>query len=202
MHSKGIAHRDIKPENLLLHHTGSLRISDFGSAQSFDLTSNPRGLVSNTVGTVAFWPPESLVTTTLTEEEEFDNDDVLVEFSAFSADLWAAGCTLHCFLYNTLPFSIANCTITDLLSRITQFGSFISTSDCTFESLSHSSAEWAIHCNYQHYPDEVNLTWKNLLYDTVEKRWSLTKIFQDSSWVRMELQRRENESAKEKNSES
>jgi serine/threonine protein kinase len=208
LHSHGIAHRDIKPENLLLHHSGSLRISDFGSAQSFDLTINPTAMVSNTVGTIAFWPPESLISpassqhTEATADDEFggldDDEDSLVEFSAFSADLWAAGCTLHCFLYQCLPFSITDCSVTDLISRILDFSTFLSASDDTFQAISSSTADWNPHCDYGQHPEEVNLVWKRLLLPSAKsdvRRWSLGQLFHEAEWVKSELSRREQESS-------
>lgn len=60
IHEKGICHRDIKPENLLINGDGTLRLADFGCASVIDLHSNPRGLVTSTVGTTAFWAPDCI----------------------------------------------------------------------------------------------------------------------------------------------
>jgi hypothetical protein len=185
-----------------LHHSGSLRISDFGSAQSFDLTTNPHALVSNTVGTIAFWPPESLISPTSADlpsqdcGDLDDEDEPILEFSAFSSDLWAAGCSLHCFLYQQLPFSITGCTVTDLISRIIDFSSLLSSTPPrpAIEALSsHSAVEWSPHCSYSDYSEDINLTWGGLLLNSAEERWSLQRLFQESNWVRSEMNRREKE---------
>lgn len=161
------------------------------------------------MGTIAFWPPESLVSpssssqiTEGTADDEFggldDDEDSLVEFSAFSADLWAAGCTLHCFLYHCLPFSITDCSVTDLIARILDFSSLLSSVDCTFQTLSSSTADWNPHCEYGQHADNVNTVWRDLLLPSspeasVNQRWTVERLFQESEWVRNELTRRERE---------
>lgn len=191
LHSKGIAHRDIKPENLLLHSTGSLRISDFGCAKSFDLNTNPLGIVSNTVGTIAFWAPESLINPNETKQSNNDNDNNennnnefdefgdeeddmnMVEFSAFSSDIWAAGCTLHCFLYGTLPFSIIDCSVVEIIEKILAFET------SQRDSLTNNENE-----------DEFTYLWKNLL-QVKERRWTIQDAFNHSNLLKNELERRE-----------
>lgn len=49
-----------------MHESGSLRIADFGCSMKIDTHSNPSGMVSNTAGTIAFWPPEAITSTTTT----------------------------------------------------------------------------------------------------------------------------------------
>lgn len=60
LHSKNICHRDVKPENLLINSDGTLRLADFGCAILIDQESNPLGLVTDTVGTMAFWAPDCI----------------------------------------------------------------------------------------------------------------------------------------------
>jgi hypothetical protein len=47
-------------QNLLISTDGTLRISDFGCAIRFDNEANPSGIISETVGSAAFWGPESI----------------------------------------------------------------------------------------------------------------------------------------------
>lgn len=112
LHARGICHRDIKPENLLINERGMLCISDFNCACQF-APGDRMGLVSDTVGTPAFWCPESLRSqadappTAPQRADGIDSDNnegPSLLFSAFGADMWAAGVSLYCFLYGVLPF--------------------------------------------------------------------------------------------------
>lgn len=60
LHAHNICHRDIKPANLLLTSQNTIQLCDFGSAEYYASSSNPGGMVSNTVGTPANWAPEAL----------------------------------------------------------------------------------------------------------------------------------------------
>lgn len=114
LHARGICHRDIKPNNLLINDRGMLCIGDFGSAVQFT-EQNKAGLVSDTVGTPAYWCPESLrsqskelrPSASRSSSADCDGDEVepsRLLYSAYSADLWAASVCLYCFLYGVLPF--------------------------------------------------------------------------------------------------
>ncbi|KAH9140859.1 hypothetical protein AeRB84_014937 [Aphanomyces euteiches] len=91
LHANRICHRDLKPENILVGKGGLMKIADFGVAHFFDDKSNQadKGYVTNSAGTYAFMPPESL-----TSEP----------YSAFIADIWALGVTLYALLFGTIPF--------------------------------------------------------------------------------------------------
>ena len=109
LHSKGICHRDIKPENLLINDRHMLCICDFNSAIQFNKSTNPMGYVYDTVGTPSFWCPESVK---INSDSGNSNDSGSGSgigsdtnmYSAYHADIWAAGICVYCFLYNTLPF--------------------------------------------------------------------------------------------------
>lgn len=124
-----------------MHESGSLRISDFGTAMQFDLESGEdgpggkRGMVSSTAGSMAFWPPEAVGNSS--EEggmggmadinEDFGPEKDVMEskkYSAFGADIWAVGVILHCFLFGSLPFSIESGDPTKLFEDIARFDSF------------------------------------------------------------------------------
>jgi serine/threonine protein kinase len=124
LHDNHIAHRDIKPENTLISQTPSgvpiAKLSDFGVAHMFDnqeLPRNPQedaklmpseivskyaqralsfsheepvGCLTKTEGTWCFWSPEMCSGNGA--------------FSAYSADVWAAGVCLYIFVSGRLPF--------------------------------------------------------------------------------------------------
>lgn len=61
LHAKCICHRDLKPANLLVSNDNRrIVLCDFGCAEEYPRDSNPMGLVSNTVGTPAYWAPECI----------------------------------------------------------------------------------------------------------------------------------------------
>ncbi|KAK3735941.1 hypothetical protein QZH41_013938, partial [Actinostola sp. cb2023] len=92
LHYQKIVHRDIKPSNLLLGDNGRIKIADFGVSDVFD---GDDALLSKTAGSPAFMSPESLQTT---------RD----KYSGKSADVWAIGITLFCFVYGKCPFVDGN----------------------------------------------------------------------------------------------
>ena len=57
VHYQKIIHRDIKPSNLLRADSGQVRIADLGVSNEFD---GDDAFLTNTAGTPAFTPPESL----------------------------------------------------------------------------------------------------------------------------------------------
>ncbi|KAK1934421.1 Calcium/calmodulin-dependent protein kinase kinase [Phytophthora citrophthora] len=107
LHENNICHRDLKPENILVGQDGTYKIADFGVAHFFEeddketkdkaageanpAASKPhrKGYVSTTAGTYAFMGPETLKGG---------------EYSAYAADIWALGITLHALAFGTIPF--------------------------------------------------------------------------------------------------
>ena len=57
VHYQKIIHRDLKPSNLLKGDSGGVKIADLGVSNEFDGTD---ALLTNTAGTPAFTPPESI----------------------------------------------------------------------------------------------------------------------------------------------
>ena len=57
VHYQKIIHRDIKPSNLLRADNGQVKIADLGVSNEFD---GDDAFLTNTAGTPAFTPPESL----------------------------------------------------------------------------------------------------------------------------------------------
>jgi serine/threonine protein kinase len=58
LHSEenGIVHRDLKPANILISHTGSIKIADFGLAR---MSTEDVGTQSRQAGTPVYMPPEA-----------------------------------------------------------------------------------------------------------------------------------------------
>ncbi len=57
MHYQKIIHRDLKPSNLLRADSGEVKIADLGVSNEFD---GHDAFLTNTAGTPAFTPPESI----------------------------------------------------------------------------------------------------------------------------------------------
>ncbi|XP_006813514.2 calcium/calmodulin-dependent protein kinase kinase 2-like [Saccoglossus kowalevskii] len=89
LHYQKIIHRDIKPSNLLLGNDGHIKIADFGVSDEFDGVD---ALLSNTAGTPAFMPPETL--------QDHSN-----KYHGKPLDIWSLGVTLYCFIYGRVPFT-------------------------------------------------------------------------------------------------
>ncbi|MFI0901111.1 protein kinase [Streptomyces sp. NPDC020983] len=88
-HRLGVVHRDIKPANILLDRTGSVKIADFGIAQSLDQETTTRITRAGTVtGTSAYMAPEAARGHALTP----------------AADIYSLGCTLYQLLAGRPPF--------------------------------------------------------------------------------------------------
>ena len=83
-HQAGVIHRDIKPGNLFLCESGQVKITDFGVARAVNETALSSAVL---VGTFAYMPPERW----------------RCEPSAFSSDVWAAGCVLYRLISGRLP---------------------------------------------------------------------------------------------------
>jgi len=104
LHENNICHRDLKPENILVGQDGTYKIADFGVAHFFEeddkeataketsaaaARPHKKGYVSTTAGTYAFMGPETLKGG---------------EYSAYAADIWALGITIHALAFGTIPF--------------------------------------------------------------------------------------------------
>ncbi|ETO60836.1 CAMKK protein kinase [Phytophthora nicotianae P1976] len=107
LHENNICHRDLKPENILVGQDGTYKIADFGVAHFFEeddkeakakaagevtpTSTKPhkKGYVSTTAGTYAFMGPETLKGG---------------EYSAYAADIWALGVSIHALAFGTIPF--------------------------------------------------------------------------------------------------
>ncbi|CBN74534.1 Ca2+/calmodulin-dependent protein kinase kinase beta and related serine/threonine protein kinases [Ectocarpus siliculosus] len=120
LHLQLIAHRDLKPENVLIGNDDRAKIADFGVSQYFHddeprtlksarslARSTSRAQMSSTEGTWCFWSPEMC-------GERGEG----AAFNAYASDAWAAGVTLWCLLYGTVPFFSLNPM--DLFTSIAQ----------------------------------------------------------------------------------
>lgn len=75
IHSNKICHRDLKPSNFLIFNQSELKLSDFGTARSFDKEAEP--LIQKypgPVGDITYTSPELLCGISFEEELAFCND--------------------------------------------------------------------------------------------------------------------------------
>ena len=90
-HQKGVIHRDIKPSNLLVDHSGTLKVIDFGCAamtfQSDPETAETIDMISS--GTLPFMSPQRINAASPVAAD----------------DIYAAGATIHALLVGAPPFS-------------------------------------------------------------------------------------------------
>lgn len=97
LETQRVVHRDIKPDNLLRAGDGTVKISDFGSAKAYEISSDEdeESLgIYPTVGTPAFTAPELCLT-----------DKAPVALSqAYKADIWSLGATLYYMIFGRAPF--------------------------------------------------------------------------------------------------
>ena len=97
-HAAGIVHRDIKPANLMFDPaSGSLKITDFGSARIADAAATRSGLI---IGSPAYMAPEQLAGADATPQSDF----------------YALGVLLHEMLCGHRPFEADS--MGELLARI------------------------------------------------------------------------------------
>jgi hypothetical protein len=205
---------------LLIHESGSLRIGDFGCSLQTDTAANPNALVTNTAGTMAFWPPESIAKTNPVVEN--DDDDVIrnaecstsdmntndiddlpptgmdnesndiVQYSAYGADIWAAGVTIHCLLYGVLPFSIECSNPVDIMDKILAYrppAYFISPSSMQTQSDNNNNNNSDDYSLFSSRPYAANEVWRQMLLTAPLRRMSLSEAFQ-TEWLSAEATRR------------
>eukprot|EP00177_Eucheuma_denticulatum_P005490 GFKZ01009980.1.p1 GENE.GFKZ01009980.1~~GFKZ01009980.1.p1 ORF type:complete len:592 (+),score=114.55 GFKZ01009980.1:387-2162(+) len=94
LHYQRIAHRDIKPDNLLRCGDGTVKISDFGEARMYDVTSEDPRAKSVTPGTPAFIAPELCMSERSPKAPP----------ESYAADIWSLGASLFYMVYGRAPF--------------------------------------------------------------------------------------------------
>lgn len=94
LHFQRIAHRDIKPDNLLRCGDGTVKISDFGEARMYDVTSEDPRAKSSAPGTPAFIAPELCMSERSPKAPP----------ESYAADIWSLGASLFYMVYGRAPF--------------------------------------------------------------------------------------------------
>ena len=93
LHYQRIAHRDIKPDNLLRCGDGTVKMSDFGEARMYDVSSeDPRS--NSAPGTPAFIAPELCMSERSPKAPP----------ESYAADIWSLGASLFYMVYGRAPF--------------------------------------------------------------------------------------------------
>eukprot|EP00173_Palmaria_palmata_P001637 Plantae.Rhodophyta-Palmaria_palmata.ctg19369.p1 GENE.Plantae.Rhodophyta-Palmaria_palmata.ctg19369~~Plantae.Rhodophyta-Palmaria_palmata.ctg19369.p1 ORF type:complete len:198 (-),score=40.95 Plantae.Rhodophyta-Palmaria_palmata.ctg19369:158-673(-) len=93
MHHQRIVHRDLKPENLLRAGDGTVKISDFGEARMYDVSSTEQNK-NVAPGTPAFLSPELCMS----------DKSPKAPAESYAADVWSLGATLFYMVYGRAPF--------------------------------------------------------------------------------------------------
>jgi serine/threonine-protein kinase ULK/ATG1 len=100
LYTKNIIHRDLKPHNILVANDGTLKISDFGFAKSYNPDEN---LKQTMCGSPIYMAPEILQGHTYN----------------ITADLWSFGVIMYELFYNKVP--ISGHDIGDLITNVRKF---------------------------------------------------------------------------------
>jgi serine/threonine protein kinase len=101
MNERGCMHRDIKASNCLLGQNGHIKLCDFSSAKSYDLSVSSRPIATTVIGTVEFMSPEMVARTGY----------------SFGTDMWSIGVLLYELLTSRRPFESDIASIKALLTR-------------------------------------------------------------------------------------
>jgi serine/threonine protein kinase len=106
-HDHGVIHRDLKPANLMVHHSGALRVLDFGVARALgaDLSvTRVRTETGQLVGTVSYMSPEQV----RGERAAVDH----------RADIYAIGVLAFELLTGRLPYDVDRRRLLDAMGTI------------------------------------------------------------------------------------
>ena len=110
VHSQNVVHRDLKPDNIMIDHTDTVKITDFGLSNFQDTDENgviQKGFSLKTCcGTPYYVAPEVI---TLTNDKGY---------SGFTCDVWSLGIILFVMLVGKTPFQGE--TLQKLLDNITK----------------------------------------------------------------------------------
>lgn len=93
LHHQRIAHRDIKPDNLLRCGDGTVKISDFGEARMYEISSTEQNR-NAAPGTPAFIAPELCMS----------DKSPKAPAESYAADVWSLGASLFYMVYGRAPF--------------------------------------------------------------------------------------------------
>ncbi|KAH3660337.1 hypothetical protein OGAPHI_006923 [Ogataea philodendri] len=113
LHLQKIVHRDIKPSNLLVDHTGTVKISDFGTCYRLtgESTEDNFEVFKKIVGTPLFLAPELCENEHVSDQSSEKHGFTLFKLKkdketdpGYKIDIWSLGITLFYLFFETFPF--------------------------------------------------------------------------------------------------
>eukprot|EP01103_Thecamoeba_quadrilineata_P019148 TRINITY_DN7637_c0_g1_i1.p1 TRINITY_DN7637_c0_g1~~TRINITY_DN7637_c0_g1_i1.p1 ORF type:complete len:453 (-),score=97.92 TRINITY_DN7637_c0_g1_i1:9-1367(-) len=89
LHSNQIMHRDVKGGNVLVDHSGTVKLADFGASRKLEGIISGNGVEKSLKGTVYWMAPEVI------KQQDY----------GYEADIWSVGCTVIEMLTGRPPWA-------------------------------------------------------------------------------------------------